>query len=73
MIQNTEAVHTNGVLQPSGILRLQEQQHVRITVEPIENTGDRQAALARLKAGIASMQFSSSGPLPSREELHCRP
>jgi len=31
-----------------------------------------EAAIARLKAGIASMRFFSEGPLPSREELHDR-
>ncbi len=72
MTQITEAVYENGVLKPQGALRLHEQQHVRIIVEPIEDGADRPAALARLKAGIASMQFSSSGPLPDREELHDR-
>lgn len=28
---------------------------------------DREAAIARLKTGIASMRFLSEGPLPSRE------
>jgi hypothetical protein len=29
--------------------------------------------VARLKAGIAGMQFFSKGPLPTREDLHDRP
>jgi len=33
---------------------------------------DRDAAVARLKAGIASMHFFSEGRLPTREELHDR-
>jgi len=33
---------------------------------------DRAAALARLKAGIASMQFFSDGRLATRAELHDR-
>ena len=33
---------------------------------------DRAAAVARLKAGIASMQFFSNGRLPTRDELHDR-
>jgi hypothetical protein len=33
---------------------------------------DRAAALKRLRAGIASMRFSSSGPLPTRDEPHDR-
>jgi len=73
MTQIIEAVYANGVLKPSGKLDLEEQQHVRLIVQPIEAGVDRQGALARLKAGIASMQFSSRGPLPSREELHERP
>jgi len=28
--------------------------------------------VARLKAGIASMQFFSKGPLPTREDIHGR-
>ena len=78
MTQITEVVYANGVLKPSGKLNLDEQQHVRIIVqpieaEPIEAGVDRRSALARLRAGIASMQFSSEGPLPGREELHERP
>jgi hypothetical protein len=43
-------------------------------VETIDepNKMDREAAVARLKAGIASMRFFSEGPLPNREELHDR-
>ena len=45
------------------------QQRVRLLVEPIdEGAGDRQAALGRLRAGIAHVQFFSKG----REELHDR-
>jgi hypothetical protein len=52
-------------------LSLKDKQRVRLTVETIdEPAGDREAAIARLKAGIGSMRFSSEGPLPSREELH---
>lgn len=73
MPQITEAVYTQGVLKPTGDLSLREQQRVRLIVEPIDDVaGDREAALARLKAGIASMQFFSNGRLPTREELHDR-
>jgi predicted DNA-binding antitoxin AbrB/MazE fold protein len=73
MTQKIEAVYTGGVLKPSGALPLREQQRVRLTVETIDEPGqDREAAVARLKAGIASMRFFSEGPLPSREELHDR-
>lgn len=73
MAQTTEAVFTHGVLKPATDLGLREQQRVRITVEPTEEgRGDRDAAVARLKEGIASMRFFSKGHLPTREELHDR-
>ena len=73
MTQITEAIYTEGVLKPATGLNLRELQRVRIIVEPIEDTrGEREAALARLKAGIASMKFFSIGPLPTREDLHDR-
>jgi hypothetical protein len=54
-------------------LAVREQQRVRVIVEPIEDSvGDRDAAVARLKAGIASMRFFSKGQLPTREDLHDR-
>ncbi len=73
MVQITEAVYENGVLKPTEELHLREQEHVRIIVEPLEPRLDRQTAVARLKAGIAGMQFSLTGPLPKRDELHERP
>lgn len=73
MTQITEAIYTQGVLKPAGDLNLREQQRVRVIVEPLEDPlADRAAALARLKAGIASMQFFSNGPLPQREDFHDR-
>ena len=73
MTQITEAIYTNGVLKPTAALDLREQQRVRVIVEPLdEQREDRAAALARLKAGIASMQFFSNGRLPTRAELHDR-
>ncbi len=74
MTQSTEAVYSNGVLRPARELGLREQQRVRLIVEPLDEArDDRDAALARLKAGIAGMQFFSKGPLPARERLHDRP
>jgi len=71
--QKVEAIYIGGVLKPTRELPLQDQQRVRLTVETIdEPVSDREAAVARLKAGIASMRFFSEGPLPSREELHDR-
>ena len=74
MVQVTEAVFSQGVLKPVGELHLREQQRVRLIIEPVDvgQESDRTAALKRLRAGIASMSFSSSGPLPSRDELHDR-
>ena len=74
MSQQIEAVYTDGVLKPAHKLALRDKQRVRLTVEAIDElpAGDREAAIARLKAGIASMRFFSEGRLPSREELHDR-
>jgi predicted DNA-binding antitoxin AbrB/MazE fold protein len=74
MTQTTEAIYTNGVLEPTSDLNLRDQQRVRVIVETIEDgADDRAAAVARLKAGIDSMQFFSNGRLPTRDELHDRP
>jgi hypothetical protein len=52
---------------------LRDHQRVRLIVETIdEPASDREAAVARLKAGIASMRFFSEGPLPRREEIDDR-
>ena len=68
-----EAVFTHGVLKPTTDLDLHEDQRVRVIVEPIDDQRpERSAALARLKAGIASMQFFSDVRLSSRAELHDR-
>ena len=73
MTQVTEAVYTHGVLKPTTELRLQEDQRVRVIVESIEQApADRDRALARFRAGVASMRFFSNGPLPTREALHDR-
>jgi hypothetical protein len=44
---------------------LRDQQRVRLIVEPIDEVPDREAALARLRGGIARMQFFSKGRLPT--------
>lgn len=73
MTQKTEAIYTDGVLKPTAELLLRDNQRVRLTVETIDEPNmDREAAVARLKAGIAIMRFFSEGPLPRREELHDR-
>lgn len=73
MTRVTEAVYDHGVLKPASDLGLHEQQRVRLIVEALEEVAeDRAAALARVRAGIESMQFFSRGRLPTREELHDR-
>jgi predicted DNA-binding antitoxin AbrB/MazE fold protein len=74
MTQTIEAIYSDGVLKPTTELPLRDNQRVRLTLDTFDETNtDREAAVARLKAGIASMRFFSEGPLPSREELHDRP
>ncbi len=77
MTQTIEAIYTDGVLKPTVELPLRNNQRVRLSIETIDETIDatnidREAAVTRLKAGIASMRFFSEGPLPSREELNDR-
>jgi len=73
MTHKVDAIYTDGVLRPTRDLPLRDKQRVRLTVETIEEPdGDRDAAIARLKAGIASMRFFSETGLPSRGELHDR-
>ena len=74
MTKVTEAIFTNGVLKPSEPLDLPDQQRVRLIVEPIDtpSESDRARAMSELRAGIAGMGFRSTGPYPSRDELHER-
>ncbi len=69
----TDAVYSEGVLKPVEDLGLRDGQRVRLIVEPLDETREERAeAVARLKAGIARMQFFSRGPLPTRGESHDR-
>ena len=71
--QVTDAVYSGGVLRPLGEVSLHEAERVRLVIERhAMSTGGRQAALERLRAGIAQMAVSLKGPLPSRDELHDR-
>jgi predicted DNA-binding antitoxin AbrB/MazE fold protein len=73
MILKVDAIHTAGVLKPTRDLPLRENQRVRLIVQPIEEPEqNRTAAIARVKAGIATMDFFSDGPLPTREQRHHR-
>ena len=71
--QVTDAIYTGGVLRPLGSVSLNEAERVRLIIERKQSSeSDRRQALDRLRAGIEQMQFSLSGPLPSRDELHNR-
>ncbi len=74
MRQVTEAIYTNGVLQPLQALNLSEKERVRVVVEKLSasNAADRKQLLAQLWAGIERMNFRSRGAYPSRDELHDR-
>lgn len=74
MAQVAEAVFSHGVLRPVVKLHLQEEQRVRLLIEPVDAPArlDRATALRRLRAGIEGMHFTLTSPLPSRDELHDR-
>ena len=70
----TEAIYSDGVFKPETPLGLPERQRVRLIVQLItdEAPSDRSAAMKRLRAGIAKMNFASEGRLPTRDDLHDR-
>jgi predicted DNA-binding antitoxin AbrB/MazE fold protein len=71
--QVTDAIYSGGVLKPLGDVSLQESERVRLIIERKEpSEQSRQAALERLRVGIAQMGFFLTGPLPARDELHDR-
>lgn len=73
MTQKVHAIYAGGVLKPTRDLCLRENQRVRLIVETIEEPDrDRAAAIARLKAGIASMRSFSEAGRPTREKLYDR-
>lgn len=74
MTQVTEATYDGGVLRPTRPLNLREHERVRIIVQQIEElTPERRAAaMARLRAGIASMGFRSEDAHPRRDARHER-
>jgi len=69
-----EAVYAEGVLRPVEDLELPERQRVRLIVQTIDGVAasDREAAFAQFLKGVQSMNFRSTGPLPTRDELHDR-
>ena len=74
-----EALFQDGVFKPMSPPELREGERVYLTVERVAQAepaeieaAARGAALSRLRAGIETMNFCSSGPLSSRDELHDR-
>ncbi len=72
--QVIEAIYRKGILKPLGRLELKEDEKVRIVVETLDwqSPPNREALLVKLREGIDRMNFHSSGPYPSREQLHGR-
>lgn len=71
--QFTEAICSGGVLKPLAKVSLREAERVRLIIERTESTPEaRRRALERLRGGIATMRFRSSGPLAGRDDLHDR-
>jgi predicted DNA-binding antitoxin AbrB/MazE fold protein len=71
----TEAIFANGVLTPRDRLSLKENERVRVIVQTLNGEGkeQREAALGKLTARAQRLQSRSSGPYPTRDELHDRP
>ena len=69
-----EAIYEDGMLRPVGDLELAQNQRVRLIVQTIDaaSAPSREAAVQRLRSGIAAMNFRLRGPLPRRDELHDR-
>jgi predicted DNA-binding antitoxin AbrB/MazE fold protein len=73
MTQSIEAIYTHGMLKPLEALPLQEQQHVRVTIETIDTEpANGRDALNRLIERLQRSSLDFGGPTPSREELHER-
>lgn len=75
--QVTEATYDGGVLRPVTPLSLREHERVHLIVQSVveaaaPNAAERQRAMVRLREGIRSMKFRSSGAYPTRDELHDR-
>ena len=74
MTQVTEAVYSDGVLRPEGRLSLRDKERVRLIIQSLESpqVNDRVRAIENLRAGVGRSTFRSSGPYPTRDELHER-
>lgn len=74
MTQVTDGIYADGVLKPIQTLTLSDQERVRIIVQSLEcpSREQREAAFAELVQGIEQMNFRSTRPYPTRDELHER-
>lgn len=74
MTQVTDAIFTNGVFKPLEPLQLRESQRVRLTVQTLDfpTDAEREEALKRFREHAEKMNFRSTGPYPTRDELHER-
>ena len=74
MTQVTEAVYSDGVLRPEGRLSLRDKERVRLIIQSLESpqANDRVRAIKELRASVGRTKFRSSGPYPTRDELHER-
>jgi predicted DNA-binding antitoxin AbrB/MazE fold protein len=77
MTKVVEAIYEDGVLKPvhpRDLAELLDHQAVTLTIQTREqpDPAQRAAALAELERGIEEMSFRSTGPYPTRDELHER-
>ena len=74
MLHMTKAIYADGVLKPEEKLDLPDQQRVQVIIQPIEEQEeiDRNAALDRFFDHVSCSEFSYTGPMPNRDELHDR-
>lgn len=72
--QVVEGIVENGVLRPREQLNFRDHERVRITVQSLEqpSEAERQAAIRSFIEKSEQMGFRSSGPYPTRDELHER-
>ena len=74
MVHTTKAIYADGVLKPEEKLDLPDQQRVQVIIQPIDEQEevDRKAALDRFFDHVSRSEFSCTGPMPTRDELHDR-
>lgn len=74
MVHMTKAIYADGVFKPEEKLDLPDQQRVQVIIQPIEEQADTNhtAALDRFFDHVSRSEFSYTGPMPTRDELHDR-